>query len=84
MCIRDRLNSDGSPDEREGMRGFTVGTGGATLDMQPLWTRRHSEKLITGRWGVLKLELGNDSYRWAFLDTNGQVSDSGQSKCRTR
>lgn len=78
------LNSDGSPDEREGMRGFTVGTGGATLDMQPLWTRRHSEKLITGRWGVLKLELGNDSYRWAFLDTNGQVSDSGQSKCRTR
>lgn len=78
------LNADGSSDEGDGMRAFTVGTGGATLDRKPLWARRHSEKLIAGRWGVLKLELGNDSYRWAFLDTNGQVSDSGEGRCRVR
>lgn len=78
------LNADGSLDESEGMRSFTVGTGGATLDSRPLWTRRHSQRLITGKWGVLKLELGSNGYRWAFLDTNGQVSDSGQGKCRTR
>ncbi|MEF8729531.1 MAG: metallophosphoesterase [Accumulibacter sp.] len=78
------LNADGSADESDGMRAFTVGTGGATLDRKPLWARRHSEKLVTGRWGVLKLELGNDSYRWSFLDTNGQVPDSGEGSCRAR
>ena len=78
------LSGDGSLDESDGVRSFTVGTGGALLDTKPLWTRRHSEKVVTGRWGVLKLELGNDGYRWAFLDTNGQRWDSGQGKCRIR
>jgi hypothetical protein len=78
------LSGDGSLDESDGVRSFTVGTGGASLDARPLWTRRHSEKVVTGRWGVLKLELGNDGYRWAFLDTNGQRWDSGQGKCRIR
>lgn len=76
------LNADGSADQSDGIRAFTVGTGGATLDRKPLWVRRHSAKLIASRWGILKLELGKDSYRWAFLDTNGQVSDSGEGKCR--
>jgi len=40
--------------------------------------------VVTGRWGVLKLDLGNDGYRWAFLDINGQRWDSGQGKCRIR
>lgn len=78
------LNADGSVDESDGMRAFTVGTGGAMLDRKPLWARRHSERLITGRWGVLKLELGKEGYRWAFLDTKGQVADSGEGKCRIR
>ena len=78
------LAADGTADPRDGVRSFTVGTGGADPDRRPLWTRRHSERLIADRWGVLKLELADDAYRWSFLDTTGEVLDSGQSRCRDR
>jgi len=39
---------------------------------------------MAGQWGVLKLELGTESYRWTFLGTGGQVADSGEGRCRMR
>ena len=76
------LNATGQPDDKTGIRSFTVGTGGATLDKQPWWTIKASEKLIAGTWGVLKLDLQPDAYRWTFLSTEGKALDQGSGTCR--
>jgi hypothetical protein len=71
----------GELDSLRGIRQFTVGTGGGALTglraLQP-----NSEKVITGRHGVLKLELGDSTYHWEFLTTpGGQIADSGTTPC---
>ena len=77
------LDGSGSPSAN-GTRSFTVGTGGAYLDKKPWWVRRHSEKLISGQWGILKLDLSAESYRWSFITVDGQIADSGEGRCRER
>jgi acid phosphatase type 7 len=73
-----RMHADGelSPD---GIRQFTVGTGGNTLGylryLQP-----GSQEFISS-YGVLMLELRPDSYGWEFVTTDGRVRDAGFTPC---
>jgi hypothetical protein len=72
---------DGNADPSAGVRQFVVGTGGGLLThlraRQP-----NSEKVITGRYGVLKVALGDSTYHWEFLVApGGQIADSGTAPC---
>jgi hypothetical protein len=73
---------DGSPDPLNGIRQFTVGTGGAfyrDLGSDPV---TNSEKIILYTFGVLKLTLRADRYEWEFIPVAGQTeSDSGSGIC---
>ena len=75
----DPLDAEGRVAE-DGMREFVVGTGGARL--YPLWSPVQSSRVRFARHGVLRLELGEDSYAWQFIDTRGRVLDSGRARCR--
>jgi hypothetical protein len=70
------VNRRPTPD---GLRQFTVGTGGAELysfaNVSP-----DSEVRIAA-FGLLKLTLTGDGYRWEYLGTNGNVLDSGTGTC---
>lgn len=74
------MNAEGGVSP-QGIRSFVVGTGGAALDDKPWWGRRHSEKIVVKQWGVLKLELLPEGYRWQFLAADGAVLDAGSSPC---
>ena len=71
----------GNPDPVRGIRAFVVGTGGAGL--RPLGSvRPNSEVRDATRFGVLKLELGETGYRWAFITApDGEIADSGTGVC---
>ena len=78
------LDTVGNRDDQHGVRLFIVGTGGASLDRRPWWTARHSETLISGHWGVLKMELATNRYRWSFITADGKAADTGEGLCRGR
>lgn len=78
------LDTVGNRDDQHGVRLFVVGTGGASLDRRPWWTARHSETLISGHWGVLKMELAPIRYRWSFIAVDGEAADTGEGLCRGR
>lgn len=65
-----------------GIRQFTVGTGGFVLtgigSPEP-----NSEALVTSQWGVLKLTLTQNAYAWQFATAGGSIADSGTSSCAT-
>ena len=63
----------------DGLRQFTVGTGGAEL-YSFVSVSADSEVRIAA-FGVLKLNLTGDGYRWEYLGTNGNVLDSGTGTC---
>lgn len=75
-----QLDPTGQIDTARGIAQFVVGTGGIELrgiaQVQP-----HSAARIIGRWGVLKLTLGREEYRHAFLEPGGRVWDPGSGKC---
>ena len=70
---------DGSADEN-GMRQFTVGTGGKELYPAER-TAPNSEVIIDDTFGVLELTLHADSYDWRFLTVDGEEADSGSAAC---
>ena len=71
------------PDAQYGIRQFIVGTGGAELT-QPVRRIANSETVLT-RFGVLRLTLAPQSYRWEFVSTDGgAVLDSGTGDCHGR
>jgi acid phosphatase type 7 len=74
---------DGVLDLQFGLRQFIVGTGGAPLT-QPV--RRVANSDITmSTFGVLRLMLEGQSYRWDFLSAEGgAILDSGQGLCHGR
>lgn len=73
--------SDGTPDELLGIRQFIVGTGGKDLyDSRTPWPNQ--EKAIHSYFGFLQLTLEPEGYEWAFIDSNGAVSDKGRGQCR--
>ena len=66
---------------RRGTRSFVVGNGGRNLrpiaDVQP-----HSKARNATNFGVLKLNLRADDYRWRFLpDKFGSYTDAGTGDC---
>ena len=68
-------------DSAKGIVEIIVGTGGADLRrvLEPL--APNSAAQVRGHYGILKLTLGTEEYRHAFLDTNGRVWDSGGGRC---
>jgi len=67
-------------DTQFGIRQFIVGTGGASLT-QPVRRMPNSESLISTSYGVLRLTLEPQSYRWEFMAVGGGVADSGTGLC---
>lgn len=67
-----------------GLRQFVVGTGGTHLravDDRAPW----SEAVVTGRWGVLRLDLSAARYAWRFLPADGGPAlDRGEAACVDR
>ena len=72
-------NSAGEADIN-GLRQFTVGTGGKSLYKKKL-TAPNSEVLIDDSYGVLVIELYSKAYRWQFISTENKVLDSGTQSC---
>lgn len=73
-------NADGVLDSQYGVRQFIVGTGGAPL-VQPVRRVGNSE-IVFSTFGVLRLTLETQSYRWEFLTADGgAVLDSGSGQC---
>jgi acid phosphatase type 7 len=74
------MNPSGRPARRSGIRQFTVGTGGRSLYTAgpPI---RGSQKVIDGRFGVLRLVLHPRSYSWRYVAVGGQVLDRGRRAC---
>ena len=64
----------------DGIRQFTVGTGGKGLyDREEV--APNSEVLIDDAFGVLELRLAPDSYDWRFLTTDDVEADAGSGTC---
>lgn len=72
---------DGRVDPEHGIREFVVGTGGAErYSFGP--PEPNSEVRNGDTWGVLKLTLLPDAYRWQFVPVAGKTfSDSGAGHC---
>jgi hypothetical protein len=75
-----KLDADGQPDDRTGLRSFVVGTGGRNLRVAKS-PRAGSEKIIDNALGFLELRLRPDSYSWRFLTMDGVVLDGGADRC---
>ena len=75
------LDADGIPDTVNGVRQFVVGTGGAhhyAIDALLPGSEAHS----TDTFGLLKLTLLPDRYRWAFIPVDATaLHDQGESPC---
>jgi hypothetical protein len=73
----------GGREERNGIREFVVGTGGASL--YPSGTPiRNSQVRHDSAFGVLKLRLRPTSYRWRFVAVRRRFTDSGSTTCSRR
>jgi hypothetical protein len=74
---------DGVVDPDHGMREFVVGTGGAPL--APVLQRVANSEVVLSSYGILKLTLEPQSYKWEFLSAEaGAVLDSGVGSCHLR
>jgi hypothetical protein len=74
---------NGVLDLQFGLRQFIVGTGGAPLS-QPVRRVANSETVLS-TFGVLRLMLEGQSYRWDFLAADGgAILDSGAGSCHGR
>lgn len=72
-----------TPDPQFGIRQFIVGTGGAPL-AHPVRRVANSEVVLSA-FGVLRLTLDTQSYRWEFLAAEGgAILDSGNGMCHGR
>ncbi len=76
-------NPDGGVDPEHGITQFTVGTGGRDLKgFFPV--QANSEARLSEEFGVLKLELGQNSYVWEFISEGGQTLDGGTGQCHPK
>jgi hypothetical protein len=75
------MNRSGRRDEKQGIRQFIVGTGGARLRMVRI-PRENSEANSNVSHGVLKLVLKSGAYAWQFLPVSGDArADQGSGTC---
>lgn len=75
-----RQTSDGRPDVLNGIRQFTIGTGGADL-YNFVRTAANSEERIR-RHGVVKFTLRPAQIDWEFHGIDGSIVDRGLDTCR--
>ena len=77
-------NPRGRLDPERGIRSFVVGTGGAPL--RPGQEAAPNSEVFHARsWGVLRLELYEKGYTWAFIPGYEEgFTDSGSSQCVRR
>jgi hypothetical protein len=61
----------------DGIRQFTVGTGGGDLQ-SAFFKRANRENVYDEGYGVLVMALERDGYRWAFVGGDGRVHDRGE------
>jgi hypothetical protein len=70
----------GELDRAAGVRQFIVGTGGKSH--YQLDTALPNSMFREGaHYGILRLRLRPDAYRWRFIDINGVTRDSGTTAC---
>ncbi|MBV9913745.1 MAG: metallophosphoesterase [Sinobacteraceae bacterium] len=65
--------------QRDGIREFIVGTGGAHLYDLSVVRGYHS---FARRYGVLELHLEQDHYEYDFRTLDGRTHDAGAAQCR--
>ena len=69
-------------DPDDGIRQFTVGTGGIGAQGFSTTIRPNSEVRSSGTFGVLELTLGAGAYSWQFIPVAGQTfTDTGSGAC---
>ena len=75
-----RQTSTSVPDPTNGLRQFTVGTGGAELYnfLRPV---ANSEERIM-KFGVIRFTLRPAQVDWEFLGVDGSIGDRGLDTCR--
>lgn len=77
----DSLHADGRiTAPGQGIRQFTVGTGGARL--YGFWRPPYASRARVMSHGVLQLTLAADRYAWRFIDVDGRIRDAGEATCR--
>ena len=76
----ERQDDQGRPDTVNGMRQFTVGTGGARL-YAPLGAKPNSAVRSGVSHGILVLTLQPTSYIWDFASVNNSFRDFGTGGC---
>ena len=64
----------------DGLRQFTVGTGGKQL-YEAERVAPNSEVRIDDAFGVLSMTLRSDGYEWSFVTPDGTEADSGSGRC---
>lgn len=64
----------------DGLRQFTVGTGGKQL-YEAERIAPNSEVQIDDAFGVLVMTLRSDGYEWSFLASDGTERDTGSGQC---
>jgi len=75
-----RQRWDGTEDPVNGIRQFTVGTGGADLYNFVRNTRNSEERIM--RYGVARFTLRPAQVDWEFIGLDGSVLDRGLDTCR--
>jgi len=76
-----QLDASGRPTVRNGIRAFTVGTGGID-DLYNLGSGiSGSQSRIDDRHGVLRMRLRARAYAWKFISVGGTVLDRGRTRC---
>jgi hypothetical protein len=75
-----RQMADGRADPANGIRQFTVGTGGAELYNFVRAAGNSEERIM--RFGVLRLTLRPAQVEWEYLTLDGSVADRGLDTCR--
>jgi hypothetical protein len=73
-----RQDADGRLDEN-GIRQFTVGTGGAAL--YPFLQVAPNSGARISVHGIIRFALRPDSYDWEFVDTTNTIADNGFTAC---
>lgn len=75
-----RQLANGAADAANGIRQFTVGTGGADLYNVARIAPNSEERLV--RYGVARFDLRPAQVDWAFVGIDGAVLDRGLDTCR--
>lgn len=77
-----KLDPNGDPDPN-GVRQFTVGTGGINSLGTATFAFPGSQFRDDIHFGILELTLRSSGYDWRFISESGAVQDSGSDACVT-